>query len=251
MHSLITAAALVATASLSLAAPAPAPAQVSSKFEVQQVQVGTIRKNGPLQMAKTYKKFAHVGAVAPPDVVRAAEAAGQTGTVAANPEQYDQAYICPVTIGSQTLHLDFDTGSSDLWVFSNLMPSSEVDGQTEFNTNSAGATKKDGYTWSISYGDGSGASGVVYADTVNVGGATATSQAVEAATSVSSEFTSDTGSDGLLGLAFSSINQVKPTPQTTFFDTVKSSLEAELFTADLQSNGPGSYTFGYVQVHPS
>jgi aspergillopepsin I len=28
--------------------------------------------------------------------------------------QYDSEYLCPVTVGSQTLNLDFDTGSSDL-----------------------------------------------------------------------------------------------------------------------------------------
>lgn len=42
----------------------------------------------------------------------------QSGTVAASPEQYDQSYLCPVKIGSpaQTLTLDFDTGSADLYV---------------------------------------------------------------------------------------------------------------------------------------
>ena len=95
-----------------------------------------------------------------------------------------------------------------------------------------------------SWVDGSGASGVVYADKVVIGGVTATSQAVEAATSVSSEFEQDTGSDGLVGLAFSSINQVKPKPATTFFDTVLNTLASKVFTADLVSGGPGAYTFG-------
>lgn len=29
-------------------------------------------------------------------------------------QQYDSEYLCPVTVGGQTLNLDFDTGSSDL-----------------------------------------------------------------------------------------------------------------------------------------
>lgn len=103
-----------------------------------------------------------------------------------------------------------------------------------------------GYTWNISYGDGSGASGTVYADKVVVGSVTATSQAVEAATSVSSQFTQDTANDGLLGLAFSSINTVMPNKQTTFFDTVKSTLPSALFTATLKKGKPGSYDFGYI-----
>jgi len=81
---------------------------------------------------------------------------------------------------------------------------------------------------------------------VVVGPVTATSQAVEAATSVSSEFTQDTDNDGLLGLAFSSINTVRPTQQKTFFDTVKSSLAKPLFAADLKKGTAGSYDFGYI-----
>lgn len=101
-----------------------------------------------------------------------------------------------------------------------------------------------GYSWDITYGDQSGAGGDVYSDKVVIGGVTATSQAVEAATSVSSTFASDTQSDGLVGLAFSSINTVKPKAQTTFFDTVKSTLAKGLFTADLKKGAAGSYTFG-------
>lgn len=91
-----------------------------------------------------------------------------------------------------------------------------------------------GATWTISYGDGSSSSGDVYTDVVDVGGLSVTGQAVELAKTVSSTFTSDSTTDGLLGLAFSSLNTVSPTPQKTFFDTAKASLDAEVFTADLQ-----------------
>lgn len=241
MPSFFTKAALVASASLSLAAPAT-NLQAREGFSVKAVPAGVFRKHGPSQMMKVYKKFAHVGARAPIDVVRAAQDdGGQQGSVEADPEQYDQAYICPVTVGANTLKLDFDTGSSDLWVFSTLTPSNEVGSHSVYDVSHG--QKEDGETWNISYGDGSGASGVVYADQVVVGGVTATSQAVEAATSVSSEFVQDP-SDGLLGLAFSSINTVTPNKATTFFDTVLSTLNQALFTADLTSNGPGEYTFG-------
>jgi len=65
-----------------------------------------------------------------------------------------------------------------------------------------------GATWNISYGDGSGASGLVGTDTVTIGKTVVTKQAVELANKVSSTFVSDT-SDGLVGLAFGGINTGK------------------------------------------
>lgn len=112
MHHLYTTAALVASATLGLAAPAEVIGKQA--FQVNQVAKGTVLKSGPIQMQKTYLKYASAGAVAPADVVSAAAAASQSGTVAASPEQYDQAYLCPVTVGGKTLMLDFDTGSADL-----------------------------------------------------------------------------------------------------------------------------------------
>lgn len=113
MHSFITSAALVASASLSYAAPAQLIGR--STFQIEQVAAGQVYKSGPIAMMKTYQKYAKVGAVAPSAVVAAA-AAAQSGEVAATPEQYDESYLCPVTVGSQTLNLDFDTGSADLYV---------------------------------------------------------------------------------------------------------------------------------------
>lgn len=114
--------------------------------------------------------------------------------------------------------------------------------------NVSSGTKQNGQSWSISYGDGSGASGVVYSDKVVIGPVTATSQAVEAATSVSSAFIQDTANDGLVGLAFSNINTVRPNIATTFFDTVKSSLKSQLFAVDLKKGTAGSYQFGYIDT---
>ena len=238
MHSFFTAAALVASASFSLAAPATIVGR--SAFEVNQVSVGTVLKNGPQELLRAYQKFAHAGAVAPSDVVAAA--AKQTGSVTATPEQFDQAYLCPVTVGNSQLNLDFDTGSADLWVFSTLTPASESRGHSVYNPSSG--KKLQGSSWQITYGDQSSAGGLVYTDKVVVGGVTATNQAVEAASSVSAQFVQNTASDGLLGLSFSSINQIQPQPKTTFFDTVKSTLAKALFTVDLKKGTAGSYTFG-------
>ena len=82
-------------------------------------------------------------------------------------------------------------------------------------------------------------------DKVTIGGYTVSKQAVEAATEVSSEFAQE-GSDGLMGLAFSSINEVQPTPQKTWFDNVKSQLPKSLFAVVLKHQEPGSYDFGFL-----
>ena len=99
MQYLLTSAALVAT---TLAAPANIMGR--SAFELIQVEHGKFYKNGPMQLLSTYEKYSRAGAVAPADV-KAAAAAQQTGDVAANPEQYDSAYLSPVTIGDSQLNL--------------------------------------------------------------------------------------------------------------------------------------------------
>ncbi|KAF7846380.1 hypothetical protein BT93_L4481 [Corymbia citriodora subsp. variegata] len=143
--------------------------------------------------------------------------------------------------------MDFDTGSSDFWVFSTLLPSSESAGHTLYNASaSKHSSLESGETWSINYGDGSGASGVIYSDRVVLAGVTATSQAVEAATSVSSAFTSDTQNDGLVGLAFDGLNTASPSKVPTFFQTVQKSLFEPVFASALRHNAAGTYDFGWI-----
>ena len=98
----ITAAALLAT---TFAVP------TKKGFRVTQVPKDNGGKltAGVHSVLKTYRKF---GKEPPSHVVEAA--ATQTGSVVASPEQYDSEYLAPVSVGGQTLTLDFDTGSADL-----------------------------------------------------------------------------------------------------------------------------------------
>ena len=171
----------------------------------------------------------------------------EEGSVSATPDQNEAAYISPVSIGGQTLDLDFDTGSSDLWVFNSQMSSSETSGHKIYDpTKSSTFTKYSGGSWAIQYGDGSTAQGDVGFDKVEIGGVVAQKQCIELAQQVSGSFLQDDFMDGLLGLAFSTINQVQPQQQKTFFENVMGDLDQPLFTADLEENASGTYEFGNI-----
>lgn len=107
-----------------------------------------------------------------------------------------------------------------------------------------------GATFLVTYGDGSGAAGIVGTDTVDIGGATVTKQAVEVATAVSQSFAQDMNTDGLVGLAFGKLNTVKmgnrKAPQKTFFENVMPDLDMPVFTADLTNDNTGTYEFGKI-----
>jgi hypothetical protein len=93
---------------------------------------------------------------------------------------------------------------------------------------------------------------------VTIGGLTIKNQAVELANQLSAQFIQDSGSSGLLGLAFGQLNTVKPTAVKTPVENMIAqsdiSADKELFTAYLGSwrdvaepdQGKSFYTFGYI-----
>ncbi|KAK3179129.1 hypothetical protein K4F52_009375 [Lecanicillium sp. MT-2017a] len=154
------------------------------------------------------------------------ESAGEKASVQAiSPESYDSEYVIPVELGTppQTLPLNLDTGSSDLT-----------------------SKKLDGQTWGVKYGDGSGAGGIVYTDVAAVGSVSYDKQAIQVAVSVSDSISADNFFAGILGLASSSANTVKPNRQRTFIDNIKDDLAEPVFTANLKKGVPGTYNFGYI-----
>lgn len=107
----------------------------SGKVSVKQVRNPNYNFIGPLSVKKTYLKYGKPV----PDWLEAAVAnfttglgldldKRSTGSATTTPiDNLDDAYVTPVQIGTpaQTLNLDFDTGSSDLWVFSSETPANE------------------------------------------------------------------------------------------------------------------------------
>lgn len=104
----------------------------------------------------------------------------------------------------------------------------------------------DGESWSVSYGDGAGASGIVYKDRVQLGDTYFDHQAVQSAVQVSYEISGDQFSSGIIGMAMGAANKVRPTKQTTYIENIKDELDEPLFTVNLQKGKPGNYNFGYI-----
>lgn len=171
----------------------------------------------------------------------------EDGKVTATPADNDVEYISPITIGGQTINVNFDSGSSDLWVFSTRLPPAARRNHQVFDEEQSDTFQFiEGAEFSIRYGDGSFAQGVVGIDTVDIGGATVQGQAVQLATVVDDSFIQDEVSNGLLGLAFSNINTVRPDQQKTFFDNIAGDLSEPVFTADLRPGETGAYEFGAI-----
>jgi len=166
----------------------------------------------------------------------------------------DLEYVVPVTIGTPgvELNLDFDTGSSDLWIFSTeLKAAQHLRGHHFYDPKRSTTAHKDPIShWEIHYGDGSFALGDVWTDTVTIGDIAISKQAIELATKVSSSFLVDGGNDGLLGLGFGNINTVQPRPvQTPMENMLNQHLLAKpVFSCKLGrgEESEGYYSFGYI-----
>jgi len=71
-------------------------------------------------MLKAYRKFGFQLIDRAANTTTPSSGNGQTGEVTATPVENDAEYLEKVTIGGQTLTMDFDTGSSDLYVITAL-----------------------------------------------------------------------------------------------------------------------------------
>ncbi|KAI7861368.1 Syncephapepsin [Spinellus fusiger] len=160
--------------------------------------------------------------------------------------QNDSEYYGTVKVGTppQSLKLNFDTGSSDLWFAGSNCPTCKKG--PKFDPKKSKTFRASNGTWSIHYGDNSSAEGVVAYDTVNLGGINIKGQAVELAQSESSSFETDIV-DGLLGLAFNSITTAKgvKTPMDNLISQglIKSPVFG-VYLGKVSKSGGGEFVFG-------
>ncbi|THH26750.1 hypothetical protein EUX98_g7437 [Antrodiella citrinella] len=165
-----------------------------------------------------------------------------------------------------TYIVDFDTGSSDLFLPGSSC-TSNCAGHKLYDPTLSTASADRHKKFSLAYGDGSSVSGEQYTDTVTVAGLPATKQALGAANTYSDGFAkSNFPPDGLLGMGFQTISQFNAPPfmqtliaqkQTTkpVFAFQLTPNAPELFLGGTNTNlytGPITYvsvtTQGYWQV---
>ncbi|KAI1307895.1 hypothetical protein EDD11_004367 [Mortierella claussenii] len=176
---------------------------------------------------------------------------GISGRVSVANIHPDYEYIGAVDVGSpaQTLMLNFDTGSADIWFPSSTCEMEGCKAHHRFNTSNSATYRNDGRPWSIRYGEGSSANGILGSDLVNAGGIRVR-QTIGLATNESSEF-AGAYEDGIFGLSFSSKESVKGVK--TFMDNAidTKAIALPIFSVFLPSvrmsgGQGGNYLFGAI-----
>jgi hypothetical protein len=118
-------------------------------------------RNGTAAILKAYAKHNLTPTKEMPAAFLSALAKRQDSAAPAFPADGAE-YLVTTSVGGQNLDLDFDTGSADLWVFSSELATSSKTGHNIYTPSKSTTYKAlSGYTWSIQYADGSGASGDV------------------------------------------------------------------------------------------
>ncbi|GAA5971359.1 hypothetical protein JCM11641_008322 [Rhodosporidiobolus odoratus] len=184
----------------------------------------------------------------------AAATAGRpsTGAVPLIDELNDSLWAGYLAIGTPPAQflIDFDTGSSDLWVPSNSCTSNACSNKRKYDPSSSSYSKPvPNKKLSIQYGDGSTTSGNVYMDTVTIAGFAAVNQTFGAATTLSDSWQYDPP-DGLMGMGYQSLSQLRSPP---VFQTLVSrgKLSSAMFSFKLSSTSVGKSELYLGGMNPS
>ncbi|TFY72126.1 hypothetical protein EVG20_g882 [Dentipellis fragilis] len=143
----------------------------------------------------------------------------------------DLLYYGPISMGTpaQTLTVDIDTGSADLWVPVNCR---NCNGH-QFDPARSSTYRNNNQGFAVTYGSGQ-VSGTLATEVVSIGGLTVESQAFGAVNQESRDFDGQPN-DGLIGMAFGTIAQSR---HPTFFENLIQArrLATPLFSVHLARN---------------
>ncbi|CAL1715400.1 unnamed protein product [Somion occarium] len=128
------------------------------------------------------------------------------GEMPLNEQNGGQLWQGIITVGTpaQEYTIDFDTGSSDLFLPAAACNAS-CDGHKRYDPTNSSTSQSRELTFRLRYGDGSTVSGDQYNDTVGIGILNAINQALGAATVYSGFDKNQFPPDGLMGMAYRSI----------------------------------------------
>ncbi|KAG0368859.1 hypothetical protein BGZ54_000999 [Gamsiella multidivaricata] len=228
---------------LSLAVAVLAVAEARPEGKMELVRNPNYKPNAKAQIAKLNKRYPHLNILG--------RGAGGTGKVPLVDVKPDLEYYGSIKVGTpgQEFRLDFDTGSSDIWFPTSTCTAPACKSHRRFNAAKSSTYKKDGRKWSIGYGDGSSASGILASDIVDVGGIKVR-QTIGLATKESVDF-EESPEDGLFGLAFNNIESVAGVK--TFMDNaiangkLKDPIISVFLPSERRNGGKGgNYLFGDI-----
>jgi len=153
----------------------------------------------------------------------------------------DLYYVGPITIGSETFQVIYDTGSSFLWV-----PSSQCGSSCDNRQSYSGGYTDLNSKFNLTYGSGSVAGDYVQAP-VSFVGSSLSSFKMGLATSVGLNGFSYAVYDGILGLGWPSLNQDAQTPVIVPSLYAQGAISENLFAIFLSSDG-GELSLGEIDA---
>ncbi|KAJ6504411.1 acid protease [Mycena vulgaris] len=215
-------------------------ATVTTKNKHRQNLINLEKHKGPaaFNVGAAIKPIATVAADILGDLLKKRQAESLTD------ENEDIEWAGRISIGTppQNFTIDFDTGSSDLWVPSASCNSSTCSLKSKFNATSSSTALKRPGEFQIEYGDASTVCSSLNFGLNNLSNLVATNQFFSPVTNLSSSFSGDP-IDGILGMAFPSISNLGQMP---FFNTAHNNgtLQLNQFGFFLAENGSELYLGG-------
>ncbi|KAI5456415.1 aspartic peptidase domain-containing protein [Mariannaea sp. PMI_226] len=200
----------------------PLPAKhAASAFSLPVRKTQSSKPNFVREWAAARQKW---GKSIPENVVSTFSLIDENGLVDVKPLGSDDIYIADIQVGSppQTLKMAIDTGSADMWVQST---------DTVYRTNEEV--------------DGTHANGVVYLDTVRLGGFVLHDAPVQSAEIIAPRFERETELSGIMGFAKSLPSNIDP-PTPSLLDRLRPLLQNPVFSVDLHRNASGTFDFGHI-----